>query len=364
MLLAESHGVLPLVTRHIKTLDFLTVDEVILKQAETATKSWALKSFFLASELLRVQNQFKLAGIPFVAFKGPALAQQAFGDATIRTFSDLDLIVSPEQLAPAAKVLLSMGLVATPARSPAELVDLLDSGLLARLTHEHTFIKMKSPIKGLPLRVDLHWNVAPISFEKIDYTDIAADSEAVPVCGQQVNTLSAERCLVALSIHATKHQFADLKWLVDIAELAQRPNLDWQKIDSIARSWQATQMLDLAIYLASSLEYDLHLETQVEARLANNSDLEKLASVTIELWATDLELRESNLRQYYSYSCRALGNWHRASLFLLYELFSPNMVAWQTFKLPMTLFPFYYVLSPSLMCWNFLAKRRQQRLNA
>lgn len=357
--LAESHGVLPLVIRHLKTFRFLAVDEIIIKQAEIATRSWALKSFFLASELLRVQSQFQLAEIPFVAFKGPALAQQAFGDTTIRTFSDLDLIVSPDQLAAATKVLLSMGLEPMPARTSAELTDLLDSGLLTRLTHEHTFVKTKSPVKDMPLRVDLHWNVAPISFERIEYADIAAESEMVTICGQQVNTLSAERCLVALAIHATKHQFADLKWLVDIAELAQRRNLDWQKIDRIARSWQATQMVDLAMFLACGLMFDLHLETEQETRISNNSDLERLAADTLELWAANADVRESNLRQYYAYSCRALGSRHRAILFLLHELFSPNMVAWQTFKLPKTFFLFYYILSPLILFWNFLFRKPQ-----
>jgi hypothetical protein len=361
--LAESHGVLPLVTRHLKAFDFLAVDKSVVKQAESVTKSGAIKSFFLASELLRLQNEFQSAGISFIAFKGPALAQQAFGDTTIRTFSDLDLIVAPEQLTAAVNVLSSLSMMATPSRTPAELSELLQSGLLARLTHEHTFVRTKSPIAGFPLRVDLHWNVAPVSFEKIEYAEIAADPEAVVICGQKVDTMNAERCLVALAIHATKHQFADLKWLIDIAELAQRPNLNWDKIDEIANSWQATKIVDLSIYLASMIGYDLHPTAAATARMEKYPDLEILASDTIEIWSTTSEIRTVNLRQYYSYSCLALGSWRRALLFLLYELFSPNMVAWQTIKLPAHLFPFYYFISPLVLGWNFLSQKKADHEN-
>jgi hypothetical protein len=356
--LAESHGVLPLVTRHLKAFDFLAIDKNVIKQAEAGTKSGAIKSFFLASELLRIQNVFQSAGISFIAFKGPALAQQAFGDTTIRTFSDLDLIVAPEELPAAVNELSSLSMTATPSRTKAELSELLHSGLLARLTHEHTFVRTKSPIPGYPLRVDLHWNVAPISFERIEYAQIAADPEAVLICGQKVDTLNAERCLVALAIHATKHQFADLKWLVDIAELAQRPDLNWDKIEEIANSWQATKIVDLSIYLATMIGYDLHPTAAAMARMEKYSDLEILASDTIELWSATSGIRTVNLRQYYSYSCRALGSWKRALLFLLNELFSPNMVAWQTVKLPAHLFSLYYIISPLVLGWNFLSKKK------
>src|SRR6266576_6247419 len=64
---------------------------------------------FMSAELARIAAGFEWAGLPLLAFKGPVLSQQLYGDPGLRSFSDLDVIVAPRDADAAEALLRGLG---------------------------------------------------------------------------------------------------------------------------------------------------------------------------------------------------------------------------------------------------------------
>jgi hypothetical protein len=100
---------------------------------------------FLQLVALRAIAMLADAGVCSIALKGPLLGEALYGDPGRRCSSDVDLLVSPEQLPRAVEVIRSLGY-----KAPADYVD--DRGLPllhCMLVHER---------QELP-PVELHWRV-------------------------------------------------------------------------------------------------------------------------------------------------------------------------------------------------------------
>ncbi len=52
----------------------------------------------MTAELIRLLKIFQEAEVPVISFKGPILAQLAYGDISFRIFSDLDLLIKESDL--------------------------------------------------------------------------------------------------------------------------------------------------------------------------------------------------------------------------------------------------------------------------
>jgi Uncharacterised nucleotidyltransferase len=66
-------------------------------------------SFFLTAELLKLLALFETHSISAVPFKGPILAASVYGNLSLRQFGDLDIFVHKEDIARAARLLVSQG---------------------------------------------------------------------------------------------------------------------------------------------------------------------------------------------------------------------------------------------------------------
>jgi hypothetical protein len=358
---AEYHSVVPIVMRNVKAICYDCVPAKILEELNKVVRLQGLKSVFLSSELLRLQSAFNEHGIEFIPFKGPVLSKQAFGDACLRSFTDLDVIVRTQNVSKVFRLLVSLGFSPSPHRTAEDIEALLSAGTLDKLTHEHTFIRPPSMIRNFPLQIDVHWNIAPSSMQTIAFDDIHRGYERIELCGQQVETMSAERCLVALAVHAAKHQFSELKWLVDIAELATRANVDWVLVYDVAQQWRVERMIDLALMLAATIGYELDLPEFAVARLSRAHSLVPLCRTTHQLWLAADPTHQANLREYYMYICRALGRPAQIMKFLMAELTAPNMVSWQRIRLPSSLFFLYRLITPAILINDFWRQRLEQQ---
>ncbi|HEY4660676.1 MAG TPA: nucleotidyltransferase family protein, partial [Terriglobales bacterium] len=69
--------------------------------------AWRVLHFTV--ELTKIARCFERRGIEFLAHKGPALAQLLYGNAAMRQFGDLDLIVRPRDVAPAKEAPVEAG---------------------------------------------------------------------------------------------------------------------------------------------------------------------------------------------------------------------------------------------------------------
>src|SRR4029079_18015131 len=85
------------------------VPEQVLAQLAIEFRRNTVRNLYLTGELARILKMFADQAIPALPFKGPLLAQQAYGNLGLRVFQDLDLLIRPRDVARTLAMLASEG---------------------------------------------------------------------------------------------------------------------------------------------------------------------------------------------------------------------------------------------------------------
>ena len=130
---------------------------------------------------------------------------------------------------------------------------------------------------GSGIVVELHWRIT-----KRQYGHAAEDAfwwanhHRVAIAGAEVSALDNDALLVYLAIHGGKHEWWYLRWIGDIAAVAQNGNINWRRVRSIAKGLGALRMVRLALALAGDV---LSAELPETARTMAHEDLEVIPLV-------------------------------------------------------------------------------------
>jgi hypothetical protein len=130
--LAEHHGVTPLLFQALRNATD-SVPPAILDELRNRYQHIARKNLEFTKELFRVLECLEAHAIPAIPLKGPVLAETVYGDLALRDFSDLDVLVQPENVLKAKAVLGALGYVVNTQLSEAEERAYLATG------YEYTF---------------------------------------------------------------------------------------------------------------------------------------------------------------------------------------------------------------------------------
>ena len=260
--LAEHHAVLPLVARNLTNYSRqLPAD--LGQQLHSLYETNLKRNLWFASELGRILGHLEKARVRAIAYKGPVLAESAYGDLGLRSFSDLDLLISPADFNKAKDALAEIGY-----RTSGELPPAVERFYLRR-GYECAFDS--SAGKNL---VELQWNLLPhfyaVNFASADFTidHLMTRAKSSEVCGREMRSLSPEDSLLALCLHAAKHLWTRLIWIVDIAQsldtgrvnsqACQAPTHDSQAIDmrmvmARAQALGIRRILAISLWLSNRL---------------------------------------------------------------------------------------------------------------
>jgi Uncharacterised nucleotidyltransferase len=205
-----------------------------------ASRLNAAQNALWSHELLALLRIFQGAGLRVIPLKGVALAQSLYGGIALRVCSDLDVLVPRDAVAESFRLLLAHGYWhAERHRVEAAEVDrLLDSNM------EYGF---RGRNAGFEYLLELHWDIAwrwRADTRMMD--DLWADARPGTVLGVDTWTLSPEWELLYLAVHAARHRWSALKWLVDIHEVCIRGGFDWTGVEDRARRFG----LERALYLS------------------------------------------------------------------------------------------------------------------
>jgi hypothetical protein len=257
---ATDHGVAPLLCQRMPELAGHALPAEWRDRFRRQLNDYARRNLLLTAELIRVLRALERAGVQAAPFKGPVLAQQAYGDLALRDFSDLDIVLPHSQIQEAHRAMESLGygsanagLAIAEGRIPGQYA--YRSNTRATLVELHT----EKTMRYLPAPID--WKTA------------AARFETVSLAGQPVPTFSAEDTLMLVCVHGAKHFWTRLAWICDVAELVQAPRaMDWQRAESLAREMRCRRMWLLGLALASQvlsapLPYSVARQIREDARL-------------------------------------------------------------------------------------------------
>ncbi|MEO8562078.1 MAG: nucleotidyltransferase family protein [bacterium] len=286
--------------------------------------------------LARVLGALSDAGVPALPYKGPVLALQLYGDATLRTSVDLDVVVPLASYAAARQALISLGLPPRGGHSARQ-----ERTLFRWLGHA-------SFGTGTEEFIELHWRFAPLQFP-FALTPEAALSRATRgrMAGQDVAMMADDDLAVTLAMHAARHLFERLEWLAGVTRLLVARAADPRGLVDHATRLRGRRALLVAAGVAHRV-LDAPLGERWLALIAEDRDAERVAAVMTEelagSWAGAPPLSGSSVQRRYAQLLDSpadkLRSFLRAALL-------PTEREWEALVLPDSLTPLYHVVRPA-----------------
>jgi hypothetical protein len=289
-------------------------------------------SLRLTQELLRVEAALRARGIKALPYKGPVLSAMAYRNLSMRVFLDLDILVAPGEVPQAKATLLEMGYHPTPELQPRQEAALLRSNC------EFTFVNQE-----LEIWIELHWRVAPSQFAiDFDVEQLWARSQSVILGAATVRTFSNEDLLLVLSVHAAKHLWLRLCWLIDVAAVVHsRPDIDWRRVLAEAERLSTLRILLITMHLCDKL-LGLALPPEIMAAIDADSEVHAVAdALSADMYA---EREESSSLRTHRLLLRTRPRLRDKTRYALRVLFTPGVSEWALLSLPAPLAPLYPVI--------------------
>jgi hypothetical protein len=323
--LADFHGLRPLLFRHLGNGALGAIPPEFESRLWRHSEQLRVRNRMMEAELLRLVRGLEGEGIPVLVHKGPAVARLAYGDAALREYGDLDLLLPHAEMPRARALLEHTGyLPKYPMTPAAEAAFLADAG-----QYHQMFVH-----GGHGMLVELHWKTdAEVPAEQLAPGGPWGQARELRLDDGVVRCLPHGPFLLALLLHGSKHYWASLHWLVDAAELLRGASEeDWRWLLAGASRLRARRRLALGLVLVRD-RLSVELPPFVVDSFASFGDVNASASEFAACWG--------------EVPYRAPGGWERlrrdAALYdvpgqgraqLLRILWKPGVSEWSRWPLP------------------------------
>lgn len=336
---AARHRILPQLHRNLKAA---CESKVPARIADDLRRDYFLNASHnlrLSGEMIRLVQLFEANGIDVIPFKGPLLAEKVYGTVSARQFGDLDMLVPPEDVAKARRLLVAEGY--TPEFA---LQGKIESEYLRS---EHAFQFQK---EGAGFVIEVHWRFGsrdqafPVRAE-----DVWLQHARQQFHGHNLRTLLQEDLLLYLCMHGAKHGWDRLEWISCLREFmnVERAHIDWTETLKRARNAGALRGLYIAILLAEQFgDTGVPDEIRAEARLDQQAC--QLAQRAMDRLFIDADhsSRELARHAFYLRSRERARDQARIILFSCSRIPHPLAKDWSLFRIPASMSFLYYLLRP------------------
>jgi hypothetical protein len=236
---ADHEGVLPLVYRNLASLGFPGTPPEIREALQTAYRDNAARHSLLSHELARLLRLLDSVGIQVIPLKGVALGESLYGDGALRVSVDIDILVPRSAARRAVDAVRAVGY------QP----EFDEPFLLALLQRTNIELALTRRTRTLEYPLDLHWGLAwPGARERAALEELWDAAGPSTFDGALAWAMTREWELLFLALHAARHRWRLLKWLVDIDTLCARGGFDWTVVLDSARrfGWEGALRVSLA----------------------------------------------------------------------------------------------------------------------
>lgn len=239
----ERHRVFPLVHLAVKDLECVPKDfrDWARQQAQRATQN----AMQLTRECLRIDAAFIAADLEPLHFKGPTLAQIAYGSVAVKVSHDLDIFIEAADIHAAVALLEADGYRVLGRDAP------LSARQVSAIVRNFKDICLVGPTG---IMVELHWRF--VHSKKL-LTELNGDlqTQGVTVATTaNLRTLGSLQMLQYLCVHGALHHWKRLKWLADLAAfLNQLPVAERDQIIADTSKTSASVALAQSLKLCDTL---------------------------------------------------------------------------------------------------------------
>jgi hypothetical protein len=331
---AQTHGLLPLLRKHLTNAasDLLPGHFLSRLKRDSVANSQAV--LHLSGRQLRICELFNEKKIPIAVLKGPVLSQMAYGELTLRSAGDIDLLIEPQDFGRARVLLEWLGYEMTPRLTSAQLASHLNHHCEIQFVRDDWFTV-----------VDLHWGLAPKSFVfNVETDEVMSRLQTVAVAGAQIQTLATEDLILYLSMHGAKHLWRALEWISSLGELIRAAeSIDWDVVVARALQSHATRLLGLGLRLVESVS-ELAIDPCVFSAIDKDESMKRMADeVLAQMFIVSgfADSTETNL-----YNLKIMDRKRDALVSALRAIFVPTFTDWDALTLPASLHSLYYAYRP------------------
>jgi hypothetical protein len=209
---AVRHGMLAHLHRLVSGDVRAVYHEGVRERLASLDRTAAERSLRQAARLLRVVAHLEVHGIEALPVKGPVLAELLYGDVTLRSSRDLDLVVRYEQAAAARDALRELGLVEG---------HVFAEQFLRRGTHTEGELTLHAPDRDLI--VDVHWQIGVgYSGGVLSGARLLAAAEGGSILGRGIRVPSPADTLLIACLHGARHHWANVEDLLALALLVKK----------------------------------------------------------------------------------------------------------------------------------------------
>ena len=218
------HRLYPMFWQAIKTdLDWLPEPHV--RKFRRAAHNSILESVTQQATLASLVSLLSEAKIPFIVFKGVVLSELFYQSATERHGKDIDIWVSPKNVAKVYELLVQYGFELL---SPEEFPPNGKTFESYMNVHKDLVFYLPGPPS---VELELHWRLDKNKYVyQLSFDQAMNQSNTVEFAGKQLQTFSNELYLLYLCTHGGLALWGRFKWLLDWYQAVENSQgVDWQR---------------------------------------------------------------------------------------------------------------------------------------
>ena len=346
------HKVIPLLHRSLSTSFRDKVPVGAMSRITTHLKESSLLTFVITASLLNVIRLLQENEIPVLPVKGAILAEKLYGSPTMRSYTDVDILVHQANLEKALKLLQENNYTLLPVGIPqATFLKFLKYNHHGRLRDRNSIL------------IELHWELSgfyapePITLEKLEPFLTNTVFNNCPTL-----TLNNEMLFIFLCLHGNKHCWEKLDYIFSMAELVNvAPDLDWNLIMKLGEKHQMTKRIFISLFLMKQL-----FATTIPEQLTDGTPaLNRLADRVIKRITNPnrVEALKHPALNWIYFQANAIDGRLNMLRYIFRSIVVPEHDEW-LLKMPKSFFLFYFIYKPFLMLKAPISKRIQSVLHS
>ncbi len=265
--LVVHHRLFPGLAAKIERFNIDRFPANILAQLKHWQRGNTFQMLQLFAEMDQLNRLLVEKNISTIFLKGPILAIVLYGDVSLRTSSDLDLLVPIKDLKRTEDLLTQTGYIKD---------DYIDT-VLNDWTWRHHHITFYHPEKKV--KVEVHWRLNPGPGKEPSFNLLWGKKQKIAISNEPIYFLGYEDLLYFLITHGARHGWSRLRWLLDIHQLLQKP-LDWEVIKKTFKTYNNLPLLGQALILSNQL-LKSHIKEPIKLLKGNEAKANRLAGEAV-----------------------------------------------------------------------------------
>jgi hypothetical protein len=219
--------------------------------------------------LVDIAKNFQKDHIAYVTLKGPALNDLLYGDSCLRQSRDLDVLITPEDALKAHHILRNLNYQVAHQQ--------IEESILKNPKNFPHFVKDVNYLNHEQILLELHYRSNMIKEVGLQFSS-HHETIKLAMMKQDINILPTEENFLYLCLHAAKHNWARLQWLIDLVLFVQKFPLNWDRTHELASHTHCIRpLLELKILLKEYFNLTLpSFPTSWQDKLAIHLHLRKV----------------------------------------------------------------------------------------